>query len=183
MRRTDEVPSVPAGPARTSSTSDGLGDREADGDHHERAPAMSHSGSTGPEGRTASAAGEASGGGGTENIGRMGRGAGLNVVGAALSQGSLFLILMILALNTSAADVGRYSLCYALLTVLSLLALGGVRATLTRFVAMRLADGDREPFAAPSVSACRWPWSAASSCQSPLQPSPAGSRTSCTNPG
>ena len=72
----------------------------------------------------------------------MGRGAGLNVVGAAFSQGSLFLILMILALNTSEADVGRYAMCYALLTILSLLALGGVRATLTRFVAMRLADED-----------------------------------------
>ena len=72
----------------------------------------------------------------------MGRGAGLNVAGAALHQGSLLLILLLLARNTSGADVGRYALCYALLTILSLLALGGVRATLTRFVAMRLADAD-----------------------------------------
>lgn len=78
----------------------------------------------------------------SDDVRRMGRGAGLNVVGAAFSQGSLFLIILVLAHGTSRADVGRYSICYALMTILSLLALGGVRATLTRFVAMRLADDD-----------------------------------------
>lgn len=79
---------------------------------------------------------------GDDDIGRMARGGGLNVVGAAINQGSLFLIMAVLALNTTSADVGRYSMCYALLTILTLVALGGLRATLTRFVAMRLADED-----------------------------------------
>ena len=114
MRRTEEMPSSPADPAPSGDGAEGPGDQDA-GD---------------------------GGSGRSEDVSRMGRGAGLNVIGAALSQGSLFLILMILARNTSLADVGRYSICYALLTILSLLALGGVRATLTRFVAMRLADGD-----------------------------------------
>ncbi|MGG5258051.1 flippase [Phycicoccus avicenniae] len=82
------------------------------------------------------------GGGGGDDLRRMARGGGLNIVGAAFSQGSLFVIMLVLALTTSGADVGRYSMCYALLTILTLVALGGVRATLTRFVAMRLADAD-----------------------------------------
>lgn len=82
------------------------------------------------------------GGVGGDDVRRMARGGGLNIVGAAFSQGSLFVIMLVLALTTSGADVGRYSLCYALLTILTLVALGGVRATLTRFVAMRLADDD-----------------------------------------
>lgn len=76
------------------------------------------------------------------DVGRMGRGGGLNVVGAAFNQGSLFVIMVLLAWGTSGADVGRYAMCYALLTILSLMSLGGLRATLTRFVAMRLADAD-----------------------------------------
>lgn len=72
----------------------------------------------------------------------MARGGGLNVVGAAISQGSLFVTMAVLAVATSSADVGRYSMCYALLSILTLVSLGGLRATLTRFVAMRLADAD-----------------------------------------
>lgn len=83
-----------------------------------------------------------SAGSGSTNVGRMARGGGFNVIGALISQGSLFAIMMLLARSTSAADVGRYAMCYALLMLLSLLSLGGLRATLTRFVAMRLADGD-----------------------------------------
>ncbi|QKE85799.1 oligosaccharide flippase family protein [Arthrobacter sp. NEB 688] len=82
------------------------------------------------------------GAGGGDDVRRMARGGGLNIVGAAFSQGSLFVIMLVLALGTSGADVGRYSMCYALLTILTLVALGGVRATMTRFVAMRLADAD-----------------------------------------
>lgn len=82
------------------------------------------------------------GGGGSADVGRMARGGGFNVFGALINQGSLFLIMMVLAQSTSHADVGRYSLCYALLMILTLLSLGGLRATLTRFTAMGLADRD-----------------------------------------
>jgi len=139
MRPTEDVPSVAAGPVPTPTDSadvDDLDDPEAEG------PAQRRPRMTGRARETAGQAGDGADLGGSEDIGRMARGSGLNVVGAAFSQVSLLLIMLILAVNTSAGDVGRYSICYALMTILSLLALGGVRATLTRFVAMCLADGD-----------------------------------------
>lgn len=72
----------------------------------------------------------------------MARGSGLNLIGAVCSQSALFLITVILALALGRADVGRYSECYALLSLLGLLSLAGFRSGLTRFVAMQLADED-----------------------------------------
>lgn len=142
--RMKNMSSGAGGPVPTNSASDGPGDHGREDDQHVRGHATSHDSLTDRGGRTARRARRGSGGGGSggDDISRMARGGGLNVAGAIISQGSLFFIMAILALTTSGADVGRYSMCYALLTILSLLALGGLRATLTRFVAMRLADGD-----------------------------------------
>lgn len=73
---------------------------------------------------------------------RMARGGGLNLVGALCSQSALFIIMSLLAWRLGAGDVGRYALCYALLSLLGLLSLAGLRSALTRFTAMYLADND-----------------------------------------
>lgn len=81
--------------------------------------------------------------GGTGDTSRtMARGSGLNLVGAICKQSALFLITIVLALRLGKADVGRYAESYALLSLLGLLALAGLRAGLTRFIAMNLADND-----------------------------------------
>lgn len=72
----------------------------------------------------------------------MARGGALNLVGALVQQGALFAVLAVLAVALGAADLGRYSLLYGMLSLLSLLGLAGFRAGLTRFVAIHLADGD-----------------------------------------
>lgn len=72
----------------------------------------------------------------------LGGGGALNIVGAIVQQGALFIVLALLANNLGAADLGRYSLLYGLLSLLSLLGLAGFRAGMTRFVAMYLADDD-----------------------------------------
>jgi O-antigen/teichoic acid export membrane protein len=74
-------------------------------------------------------------------ITRMGRGGGLNLLGAVFNQVSLFAIISILA-ALGERDVGRYATCFALLSLLGLLSLAGFRAAMTRFVAMHLADDD-----------------------------------------
>lgn len=75
------------------------------------------------------------------DIRRMGRGGGLNLVGAVLNQLALFGIVTLLA-RLGEHDVGRYASCYALLSLLGLLSLAGFRSAMTRFVAMHVADGD-----------------------------------------
>ncbi|MGL5909397.1 MAG: oligosaccharide flippase family protein, partial [Phycicoccus sp.] len=72
----------------------------------------------------------------------LARGGALNLVGAAVQQGALFAVMALLATSLGAADVGRYSLLYGMLSLLSLLGLAGFRAGLTRFVATGLADDD-----------------------------------------
>jgi O-antigen/teichoic acid export membrane protein len=79
--------------------------------------------------------------GASENITRMGRGGSLNLVGALCYQLALFAVLTLLA-RDGQVEVGRYTTCYALLSLLGLLSLAGFRAAMTRFVAMDLADGD-----------------------------------------
>jgi O-antigen/teichoic acid export membrane protein len=71
----------------------------------------------------------------------MGRGGGLNLVGAACNQLSLFAVVSLLA-PLGERDVGRYASCFALLSLLGLLSLAGFRSAMTRFVAMHVADGD-----------------------------------------
>lgn len=70
------------------------------------------------------------------------RGGALNLAGALVQQGALFAVLAILATSLGAADLGRYSLLYGMLALLSLLGLAGFRAGMTRFVAIYLADDD-----------------------------------------
>ena len=68
------------------------------------------------------------------------RGSSIGMVGVALSQASLFLIVLVLAAAEGTAGVGVYSQCYALFSLATLVALFGARTTLTRFVADRLPD-------------------------------------------
>jgi O-antigen/teichoic acid export membrane protein len=71
----------------------------------------------------------------------MGRGGGLNLIGAVCNQVSLFAIISLLA-HRGEAEVGWYASCFALLSLLGLLSLAGFRSALTRFVAIHVADGD-----------------------------------------
>ena len=74
-------------------------------------------------------------------ITRMGRGGGLNLVGAVCNQLSLFAIISVLA-RLGEREVGRYASCFALLSLLGLLSLAGFRSAMTRFVTMHVADDD-----------------------------------------
>ncbi|MEJ7708155.1 MAG: flippase [Nocardioidaceae bacterium] len=66
----------------------------------------------------------------------------MNLAGAICKQSALFFITLALALKLGKADVGRYAECYALLSLLGLLSLAGLRGALTRFIAIHLADDD-----------------------------------------
>jgi O-antigen/teichoic acid export membrane protein len=70
------------------------------------------------------------------------RGGSLNLAGAILGQAAVFAILLLLARWFDIREVGRYAQCYAVLSLLGLLALSGFRAGVTRFVAVHLADED-----------------------------------------
>lgn len=84
----------------------------------------------------------AAGRGEESHVSRMARGGGLNLVGALVQQGSLFMVMAILAHGLGRADVGRYSEMWSLLSLLGLLSLAGFRSGLTRFVAVFLAEND-----------------------------------------
>ena len=77
----------------------------------------------------------------SSDITRMGRGGGLNLLGAICNQLALFAIITLLA-RLGEEDVGRYGSCFALLALLGLLSLAGFRSAMTRFVAMHVADAD-----------------------------------------
>ena len=70
------------------------------------------------------------------------RGGGLNLAGAIIGQAAVFAVLVLLARWLDIRQVGRYAQCYAVLSLLGLLALSGFRAGVTRFVAVHLADDD-----------------------------------------
>jgi O-antigen/teichoic acid export membrane protein len=70
------------------------------------------------------------------------RGGSLNLAGAILGQAAVLSILLLLARWFDIREVGRYAQCYAVLSLLGLLALSGFRAGVTRFVAVHLADDD-----------------------------------------
>ena len=53
------------------------------------------------------------------DISRMGRGGGLNLIGAVCNQLALFAIISLLA-RLGEEDVGRYASCFALLSLLAL---------------------------------------------------------------
>jgi O-antigen/teichoic acid export membrane protein len=72
----------------------------------------------------------------------LARGSALNLVGAVFNQTALLLISLVVARRLGRAGVGVYSQAFAFLALLSLLSLSGLRAGLTRFVAVHRADGD-----------------------------------------
>ncbi|HET7475025.1 MAG TPA: flippase [Dermatophilaceae bacterium] len=86
--------------------------------------------------------GRADGPGDTAHLSGLARGGVLNLVGALCSQGTLLLITVLIARFLTRQDVGRYALCFAMMSLLGLLSLAGFRAALTRFVAMFVADAD-----------------------------------------
>lgn len=81
-------------------------------------------------------------GSGDKDLRNMARGGGLNLVGAAINQLSLFAITALLAVVLGKDAVGRYAASYAVLSILGLLSLVGFRSALTRYVAVYLADKD-----------------------------------------
>ena len=63
-------------------------------------------------------------------------------MGAVVGQAALLGVITLIGHTLGSAAVGRYSVLYAMLTLLSLLSLAGFRAGLTRFVAIFLADDE-----------------------------------------
>src|SRR3954452_2312836 len=72
----------------------------------------------------------------------MARGSALSLALSVCAQTCAVGVTLILARQLGAADLGRYAQAQALLALLGLLALGGLRAGLTRFVATQRVDGD-----------------------------------------
>jgi O-antigen/teichoic acid export membrane protein len=75
-------------------------------------------------------------------LNRLARGSALNIVGSVVQQASMFFTTALIARALGSSDLGAYALVYALLSVLGLVAMCGFRASLTRFVAIQLADDD-----------------------------------------
>lgn len=78
----------------------------------------------------------------TGEIRGMARGGALNLAGAVFNQAATFGVLLVLTRALGRSEVGVYSQALAVITLLSLLSLGGLRAALTRFVAVHRADED-----------------------------------------
>lgn len=72
----------------------------------------------------------------------MARGGALNLLGGACSQASLFGITVLIGHTLGRGSLGRYAQSFALLSLLGLLSLSGLRAGLTRYVARHLVTGD-----------------------------------------
>lgn len=77
-----------------------------------------------------------------ERLKGLAHGGALNIVGALCQQGAMFFLTALIARRLGSADLGRFALMYALLSVLGILTLCGFRAALTRFIAVQLSDGD-----------------------------------------
>jgi O-antigen/teichoic acid export membrane protein len=72
----------------------------------------------------------------------MARGSALSLALSVCAQACAVGVTLILARRLGAADVGRYAQAQALLALIGLFALGGLRAGLTRFIATQRVDGD-----------------------------------------
>jgi capsular exopolysaccharide synthesis family protein len=72
----------------------------------------------------------------------LARGGGLNLVGAVCNQLAGLGITLLIARELGRAQLGRYAQAYALMALLSLLSLSGLRTGMTRFVAVHQADRD-----------------------------------------
>ena len=75
----------------------------------------------------------------------LARGSGIGIVGTALSQLSLLVIVVMLASTEGASGVGVYSQAFAIFTVITLVTLFGVQTTLTRYVADGLVSSQTHP--------------------------------------
>ncbi len=73
---------------------------------------------------------------------RLAAGGGLNVAGGFVNQVSLFGLTILIARWLGPSDVGTYSQAFAMRQVLMLVALGGMRSAMTRYVAIHRADDD-----------------------------------------
>jgi O-antigen/teichoic acid export membrane protein len=72
----------------------------------------------------------------------LARGSALSLVLSVCAQGCTIGVTVVLARRLGAADVGRYAQAQAVLALLGILTLGGLKAGLTRFVATQRAAGD-----------------------------------------
>jgi len=70
------------------------------------------------------------------------RGGGLNLLGQVCSQVAMLVVTVLLARQLGREDVGRYAQASAILSLLGLVSLSGLRTGLTRFVAVHLAEGE-----------------------------------------
>src|SRR6266511_3493884 len=68
------------------------------------------------------------------------RGGGLNLLGQVCSQVAMLVVTVLLARQLGREDVGRYAQASAILSLLGLVSLSGLRTGLTRFVAVHLAE-------------------------------------------
>jgi O-antigen/teichoic acid export membrane protein len=78
---------------------------------------------------------------GDKQVVGLARSGGLNLLGQVCSQAAMLLVTVLLARRLGRGDVGRYAQAFAFLSLLGLLSLSGLRAGLTRFVAVHLAAG------------------------------------------
>jgi O-antigen/teichoic acid export membrane protein len=73
---------------------------------------------------------------------RLAAGGGLNILGGVVNQACLFGLTIVLARSLGSTDVGTYSQAFAMRQLLMLVALGGMRSAMTRYVAIHRADDD-----------------------------------------
>ena len=69
-------------------------------------------------------------------------GGGLNIAAGLVNQGCLFGVTILLARQLGSSDVGTYAQAFAIRQLLVLVALGGMRSAMTRYVAIHRADDD-----------------------------------------
>jgi O-antigen/teichoic acid export membrane protein len=79
---------------------------------------------------------------GDREVKRLAAGGGLNFVGGLVNQACLFGLTIVLARSLGSTDVGTYSQAFAIRQLLMLVALGGMRSAMTRYVAIHRADDD-----------------------------------------
>ena len=79
---------------------------------------------------------------GDREVRRLAAGGGLNIVGGFVNQACLFGITILLARWLGSTDVGTYAQAFAIRQILTLVALGGMRSAMTRYVAIHRAEDD-----------------------------------------
>ena len=82
------------------------------------------------------------GAGSDREVQRLAAGGGLNIAAGLVNQGCLFGVTILLARQLGSSDVGTYAQAFAIRQLLVLMALGGMRSAMTRYVAIHRADDD-----------------------------------------